>query len=67
MVVWFFLILDLFSYCFFFCFFRVHARGRFYSTKSTGGGEISTKTRAARPSPWARIAEEAEFPADYEA
>jgi hypothetical protein len=36
------------------------------SPKSTGAAEMSTSTIEALASAWARIAEEAEFPADYE-
>ncbi|MGS6244678.1 hypothetical protein ACVGWS_00585, partial [Enterobacter hormaechei] len=36
------------------------------SPKSTGAAEMSTSTIEALASAWARIAEEAEFPADYD-
>ncbi len=46
--------------------FRVEAPWPVDSPKSTGAAEMSTSTIEALASAWARIAEEAEFPADYE-
>ncbi|MGS6501932.1 hypothetical protein ACVGW3_02110, partial [Enterobacter hormaechei] len=56
----------MFSYRRYAAVFRGEPRGPVDSQKSTGAAEISTSTIEARASPWARIAEEAEFPADYE-
>ncbi|MGS6296500.1 hypothetical protein ACVGWR_07925, partial [Enterobacter hormaechei] len=46
--------------------FRVVPTWWFDAQKSTVAGELSRSTFVALASPWARIAEEAEFPADYE-
>ncbi|WP_425267659.1 hypothetical protein, partial [Enterobacter hormaechei] len=46
--------------------FRVEAPWPVDSPKSTGAAEMSTSTIEALASAWARIAEDAEFPADYE-
>ncbi|MGS6502240.1 hypothetical protein ACVGW3_03720, partial [Enterobacter hormaechei] len=46
--------------------FRVEAPWPVDSPKSTGAAEMSTSTIEALASAWARIAEEAELPADYQ-